>query len=188
MQKVFFISFLIFLNISARAQKYQVLPAVIENGDTVAYIQLAEFKVSARMSPRMRRWYNRNDKLIRNIRIVMPYAKIASARLMDIDRSLVGIEDEKLRKKYYKIQEQKLIDEFEIDIRKMTFSQGKLLIKLIDRETGKTSYSIIHEYRSGLTAAFWQGLARIFGYNLKVNYNAAKEPEIETAIKLLGYE
>ena len=78
MQKVFFISFLIFLNISARAQKYQVLPAVIENGDTVAYIQLAEFKVSARMSPRMRRWYNRNDKLIRNIRIVMPYAKIAS--------------------------------------------------------------------------------------------------------------
>lgn len=176
------------MNSLVKGQNYQVLPAIIENGDTCAYIQLAEFRVNARMSAKMRRWYNRNDKLIRNMRVVMPYVKIVSARLLAIDRSLLGIEDEKIRKNYYKEQEQKLIDEFEVDVRKMTFSQGKLLIKLIDRETGKTSYSIIQEYRSGITAAFWQGFARIFGYNLKESYNAAKEPEIETAIKLLGYE
>jgi hypothetical protein len=188
MLRVLFISVLLLATSILHGQQYVVLPSVIENGDTCAYIQYPEYTVSARMSAKMRRWYKRNHKLIRNMRVVMPYAKEASARLLSIDRSLIGIEDANLRKKYYKEQEKQLIEEFEDDIRRMTFSQGKLLIKLIDRETGKTSYSIIHEYRSGLTAAFWQGIARVFGYNLKENYNPEKEKEIELAIRLLGYE
>ena len=188
MQRILFISIFLILSAVVKGQEFKILPAIISNGDTCAYIQLPEFHVSARMSSKMRRWYKRNSRLVRNMRVVMPYAKLASARLLAIDRSLMGIQDEKLRKQFYKEQEQQLISEFENDIRKMTFSQGKLLIKLIDRETGKTSYTIIHDYRSGLTAAFWQGLARVFGYNLKESYNPAKEIEIETAIRLLGYE
>ena len=57
------------------------------------------------------------------------------------------------------------------DMRDMTITQGRLLIKLIDRETQNTSYTLIRQYRGGLTAAFWQGIARIFGTNLKEEYD-----------------
>lgn len=163
-------------------------PAKIVDGDTMALISLREVVITGKMSPAMRKWYKRNEKLIRNVRIVMPYAKAAAARLEQIDRAMAGIKNEKVRKQYYKEQEEKLIQEYEAEMRKLTFSQGKLLIKLIDRETGKSSYKIISEYRSSFTAAFWQGFARIFGYNLKATYDPYEDQDIERVIKLLGYE
>ena len=173
---------------ASNAQISNLYPAKIMDGDTVAIITLPIFTVEAKMTAKMRRWYRQNERLIRNVRITMPYAKIAAERLKAIDRQMTKIQDEKIRKQFYKQQEKLLVEEFEKDIRKLTFSQGRLLIKLIDRETGKTSYSIIQDYRSGLTAAFWQSLARVFGYNLKTAYNPAEEKELETIIKMLGYD
>lgn len=72
---------------------------------------------------------------------------------------------------YGPYNEKDVFNEFEDDIKDMTITQGKLLIKLIDRETQNTSYELIKDYRGGLTAAFWQGIARIFGTNLKEEYD-----------------
>ncbi len=179
---------LLFITPNLQAQESYLLPARIINGDTIPIITLPEFKVEAKMSVKMRRWYKKNQRLIHNIKVTMPYAKLAAAKLKVIDRQMAKISDEKYRKQYYKQQEQLIIKEFEKDIRKLTFSQGRILIKLIDRETGRTSYTIIQEYRSGLTAAFWQSLAKIFGYNLKTAYDPKEEVEIETIIKMLGYD
>jgi hypothetical protein len=86
------------------------------------------------MSPAMRKWYKRNEKLIRNVRIVMPYAKAAAARLEQIDRAMAGIKNEKVRKQYYKEQEEKLIQEYEAEMRKLTFRKGNYSSSL---STGK---------------------------------------------------
>ncbi|MBP5589974.1 MAG: DUF4294 domain-containing protein, partial [Bacteroidales bacterium] len=71
-----------------------------------------------------------------------------------------------------------IFKEFEGDVRKMTVSQGQILIKLIDRETQNTSYQLIKEYRGGLSAAFWQGVAKLFGTNLKATYDTYGEDSL----------
>jgi len=169
-------------------QTNQTLPAEIVDGDTLAIIMFEEVEISAEMTAAMKREMKRNEKLIRNVRIVMPYAQLAAKKLKQVDEITAGIKDPKAQKAYYKAQEQALIAEYEAELGKLTISQGKLLIKLIDRETGKTSYKIISEYRSNVTALFWQSFARLFGYNLKQGYDPKEDAEIEAVIKLLGYE
>ena len=79
--------------------------------------------------------------------------------------------DEKDRREFLKNVEKEILDEFEDDARNMTITQGRLLIKLIDRETQNTSFELIKQYRGFLSAAFWQGIARIFGSNLQAEYD-----------------
>ena len=80
--------------------------------------------------------------------------------------------DEKERKNYLRNVEKSIFADYEDDMREMTITQGRLLIKLIDRETQNTSYALIRDYRGKFSAAFWQGIARIFGTNLKDEYDA----------------
>ena len=96
---------------------------------------------------------------------------IVRVKLEDVNEDLATIPGEKERRQYLKEFEKNVFREYEDDIRKMTITQGRLLIKLIDRETQNTSYDLIKQYRGGLSAAFWQGIARIFGTNLKEEYD-----------------
>ena len=123
----------------------------------------------------MKRRYRR---LIRNVKRAYPYAKIANHRLMVLDRKLAEMDSRQERKKYIKEAEKEIMREFEKDIRKLTIRQGIILVKLIDRETGNTSYEIIKDIRGGLTAFFWQGIARIFGNNLKTEYDPDGEDKV----------
>jgi len=88
------------------------------------------------------------------------------------------------RKKYLKDLEKNVFNEYEDDMRGLTLTQGKLLIKLVDRETQNTSYQLIKDYRGGFSAAFWQGIARIFGTNLKAEYDPYGEDAITEVILL----
>ena len=82
--------------------------------------------------------------------------------------------------------EKEINEEFGGDLRDLTFTQGKILLKLIDRETGNTSYDLVKELRGGFTAFFYQGFARIWGYNLKSDYDPKDEDElIETIVTLI---
>ncbi len=93
----------------------------------------------------------------------------------EVNEELNNIPDEKDRKQYIKSVEKDVFSEYEDDMRQMTITQGRLLIKLIDRETQITSYELIREYRGKISAGFWQGIARIFGTNLKAEYDAYGE-------------
>jgi hypothetical protein len=106
-----------------------------------------------------------------NLKKVYPYALIVRARLFQVNEEMKNINTEKERKDYMKKVEKDVFAEYEDDIREMTITQGRLLIKLIDRETLNTSYTLIRDYRGKLAAAFWQGIARIFGTNLKEEYD-----------------
>ena len=106
-----------------------------------------------------------------NLKKVYPYALVVRSQLGDINLKLQELPDDRERRKYLRQTENSLFGEYEDDIRDMTISQGRLLIKLIDRETMNTSYELIRQYRGSLSAAFWQGIARIFGTNLKEEYD-----------------
>ena len=90
------------------------------------------------------------------------------------------------KKKYMKLAEKKLKDEFGNELKNLTMTQGRILIKLIDRETGKTAFKIVKEMRGTFSAFMWQSLAVLFSSNLKDQYDPNSEDKaIEQAIKLI---
>ena len=114
-------------------------------------------------------------KLRRDVLRAYPYAKLAAQQLTLINDSTAKIKSERARKKFIKETEQELKEKFEKDLKNLTYTQGRILIKLIDRETGNTSYKLVKELRGSLQAFFWQSMARIFGSNLKSEYDAEGE-------------
>lgn len=150
---------------------------VVKN-DTIPMVQLEQAEVEGKLGWKARRYRKRFDKLTRNVVKVYPYAKIASELLDEYNRDLQRISSEGKQKEYMKIAEAELKAEFEGEIRNMTFSQGIALIKLIDRETGDTSYELIKELKGSFSAFVWQTLAKLFGHDLRTRY----EPKGEDAL------
>lgn len=146
------------------------IKAIVVDGDTIPQMLLNEVTVMEPWRFKNKREETQYSRLVRNIKITLPYARMAAAKLQVINDNLAKLPTDKKRREYLKKAEKELFDEFEAPLRKLTFSQGKLLIKLIDRETGDTSYNLIREYKGGVPALFWQGIARIFGANLKDQY------------------
>lgn len=124
------------------------------------------------------------QKLVRNVRKVYPYAKLAKARLIQINDTLLAMGSEKARKNYIKKVDKQLQDEFGDDLKKLTITQGRLLLKLIDRETGNTSYEIVKELRGTFSAFFWQSLALLFSSSMKSKYNPTGDDKLIEQIVL----
>jgi len=148
---------------------------VKRNGETLPEIEIKEVMVLGREKGvegrRTLSQYRKYTRLVYNLKRAYPYAIIARMKLDQVNADLALIEDEKERRKYLRGVEESVFGEYEDDMRDMTITQGRLLIKLIDRETQNTSYELIKLYRGSLTAAFWQAIARIFGTNLKDEYD-----------------
>lgn len=125
--------------------------------------------------------------MIRNVKKAYPYARVAAEELKKLDDHLLTLKDEKEQKAYINQAEKEIMGRFEKEVRKLTVSQGIILVKLIDRETGRTSYQVIRELKGGFTAFFWQGIARIFGNNLKTEYDPDGQDKIMEDI-VLGIE
>ncbi len=135
-------------------------------------------------------WKERPDRktriLIRNVKKVYPYARLAGIKLRQYNQRLMEAETKRERRKLMKQAEQELKEDYGDDLRKLTFSQGHILLKLIDRETGDTSYELVEELRGKFKAFFWQSFARIFGFNLKRDYDPdGKDKKIEDIVLLL---
>lgn len=110
-------------------------------------------------------------KLVRDVKLVYPLSKIVYFTLRETMDYLETIPDPKEREKHLHRMEKDLIKEYEPVLRKMNFTQGKILLKLINRECNSTSYDLIKAYRGSFTAALWQGVARIFHNDLKSTYD-----------------
>ncbi|WP_083634426.1 DUF4294 domain-containing protein [Saccharicrinis aurantiacus] len=147
----------------------------VVNGDTVPHINIVEVKVSPPKKFKSKRKYRRYTKLVRDIKKTLPYARRANEQIILIAQTVDTIVGEKEQKAYLKKAEKELFEEFEAPLRKLTFSQGRMLIKLIDRETGSNSYSLIKELKGGFSAMMWQSVARIFGSNLKSEFEEEGE-------------
>jgi hypothetical protein len=151
--------------------RHYFLHEVERNGVTLPEINIKEVLIvgSPQTSRKMPYW--KYDRLIYNLKKVYPYALIVKSKLGEINAGLLNIQDDHDRRKYLRKVEKDLFGEYEDDVRDMTITQGRLLLKVIDRETANTSYELIRQYRGSFSAAFWQSIARIFGTNLKEGYD-----------------
>ncbi|MDP3445651.1 MAG: DUF4294 domain-containing protein [Ignavibacteria bacterium] len=161
-----------------------VFAKIIDN-DTVPLIQLAEVSVYSWRLFDSKRDIRKIERLIYNVKKVYPYAKLAGIKLSQYEAILAKAPNDRERKKIMKQAEDEINEQFGTELKDLTYSQGKILIKLIDRETKETSYTLVKELRSGFTAFFYQSLARIWGYNLKVKYDPKGEDETIEMIVLM---
>ena len=160
------------------SQNENLTPVVITGEDTMPIYELPDVLVEATMNAKTRRESARIDKLTRNVQKVFPYA-LTTAKLLDqYDHDLASIERESDKDLYLKLAEAELKAEFTEELKGMTQSQGRLLIKLIDRETGQTSYELVKTLRGSFEAWLWQGVAKLFGNDLKSGY----DPEGDDAV------
>lgn len=189
MRKAIFIFFLLVglcFSSTAQSNKPIVLPVDIIDGDTIPFIILHEFEVYSLKIPKTAKERKKLTKLVKNIKRVYPYARMAGIQLKRYDKELIAAENERERKKIMKIAESEIKERYGGELKKLTFSQGKVLIKLIDRETGDTSYELVQELRGKFSAFFYQAFARIWGYNLKVRYDAeGEDKQIETIVRMI---
>jgi len=163
--------------------KSYLLQKVNRDGVTLPEVEIKEVTVYAHPQFPKKSDFRKYERLVYNLKKVYPYALIVRTRLSKVNEELSNIKNDKERKDYLKKVEKDVFANYEGDIRDMTITQGRLLIKLIDRETQNTSYVLIKDYRGKLAAAFWQGIARIFGSNLKEEYDPYGEDSlIETII------
>lgn len=158
--------------------------AVVYNGDTIEAKTLAPV---VRISFETKEQANRRaewTRLRNAIYVTFPYAKKAAVVLNDINAKLVSVSDKAARKKYIKSREKELKKEFADPLMNLSVYQGKVLMKLINRETSNNCYEIIKEYKGGVVARFYQTVAFIFGSNLKQAYDInGDEKEMEKIVK-----
>ena len=192
MRFLIFSGFLIFFGaISSTAQVISsqktgtVMAYRVENGDTVYYARIPEVVIR-----KPRKFKNAAEerqfwRLVYNVKKVYPYAKLSGQKLHELNQNYLAIKTEKERKAYAKKIEDELMAEFEGELRKLTITQGRILLRLVDRETGSTTYEILREFRGSVSAFLWQGVARLFGSNLKTQYNpsSGEDKTIEQIVR-----
>ena len=162
-----------------------VLRVHIENGDTLPYVTLPEYNYYESIRYRSKKQQRKWNKLMRNVVKVYPYAQITAELLEYYAEELAKIDDENERKQFMETSEYVLKEEFKGEIMNMTVSQGKVLVKLIDRETGHTSYELIKDLRSGFTAFMWNSVALLFGNSLKAEYDPLEDSDIEQIVQMI---
>ena len=126
------------------------------------------------------------NRLRYNVLKVLPYAMFARQRYSKLNQDLAGVKSKKEQRLLVKACEKEIKDMFNKEIKNLTISQGEILIKLIDRETGHSTYELAKDMKGGFNAFFYQSVARIFGHNLKEKYDPQEERDIESIIQSYG--
>lgn len=161
--------------------------STIYKGDTIAVVDLKTAIITGPRVFKDAEAERKYKKLVRDVKKAYPYAKIAGQRIKEYN-DLLADKKNRERKKLMKEAERNLKYEFKKDLENLTVSQGKILMKLIDRETGNSSYDLVKEYRGRITAFFWQSFAVIYDddLNMKVRYDKEGDDRmIEEIIQMI---
>ena len=152
---------------------------IVEGKDTIYIDHLEPSKVYSRLPRQKGKEWRKYYRLVYNFSKSYPYALVARKLVQEAD-STIAADNLKWAKrdKYVNKVQKELFEVFEGQMRNLTVSQGALLMKLIDREVGKSSYDIIKDYKNGIAAGFWQGIAKLFGTDLKKPYDPEGEDKL----------
>ncbi len=202
-QRTYYILVLIFIalqlamkpvNVAAQTGTNDTLTtyAIIYLGDTIEAKTLVDVSLYTRLTDAQRRARAEWTRLRNAIYVTFPYAKRAGLVMNDVNVHLVSIVKSEDRKKYIQSREKELKKEFADPLTNLSIYQGKVLMKLINRETGNNCYEIIKEYKGGFLARFYQTVAFFFSTNLKQPYNKnGEEAEMEKIVqeveRMYGY-
>jgi hypothetical protein len=162
------------------------VPGKIMDGDTLPSVDMSTVTVYPQPHFVDYNELLKYEKLVYRVRKVYPYAKLAAKKLEQYQKILDTIPTERARRKFIKKAQKELEDQFGEQIKALTFSQGKILIKLIYRETGNSTFEIVKELRGGFNAFIWQTMAGLFGYDLKTTYDPENEDQaIEQIVRMI---
>lgn len=162
-----------------------MVPVCVYQGDTIPSLRmpvLYVFKPLNLNSEKKRREYNR---LVRNVKKTLPIAKEVNRAIIETYEYLQTLPDEKARQKHLKLVEKSIKEQYTPVMKKLTFSQGKLLIKLVNRETDSSSYELVKAFLGPFKAGFYQAFASLFGASLKKEYHPKDEDAMTERIVLL---
>jgi len=172
--RLFGIYLLLLLPFLCAAQGHVVQYVITPENDTLFLEELPPSYVfnTPKKGARKDKNWGEYYRMVYNFNKAYPYALLAAKKVREVD-SLLGLKSYKAREeeKIIKNFQDELFKEFEKPLRGLTFTQGRMLLKLIDREVGQNSFYIIKNYRGGVTAGFWQGIAKLFGADLKKPYD-----------------
>ncbi|MCX6233284.1 MAG: DUF4294 domain-containing protein [Bacteroidetes bacterium] len=188
MKTITFFIFLLMFSVASFSQEYYTHYALIRTtqGDTLYVMSLPTVNIYGKIIFKTKGESRRFDKLARNVKKVYPYAVLAREKLAEYSSLLADVTSDKERRALMRQAEKELQDQYGEELKELTFTQGMILIKLVDRETGDTSYELVEELRGKFVAFFWQSLARIFGYNLKTKYDpSGEDKDIETIVLMI---
>lgn len=166
-----------------RAQnEVDMVPVIVQGVDTMPFYFLDAVEVEAKLTGKARRHAARTDRLTRYVQKVYPYAKLTAKLLDEYDHDLASIAKKADQELYLKLAEAELRAEFEQEIKGLTMTQGRILVKLIDRETGHTSYELVKQLRGSFQAWMWQGIAKLFGNDLKGEYDPEGDDKLVESV------
>ena len=166
---------------------------ITPEGDTIPQSWLPPAQVNAIQTANWRQYWQNWTRLRNAVYVTYPYAKTAGKIISEVNMQLANVPDEKQRKQIIKSREKELKRDFADKVTNLSVYQGRVLMKLINRETGNNCYEIIKEFKGGFNAGFWQAVAFVFGSNLKQQYDAkGDDKDIEKIVlevqKLYGYK
>lgn len=191
LMKRFFIFYLIYTSYSFAAiaqnhQASQLLHVMVIDNDTLPHIDLETVEIYglnkfSRKTEDQQFW-----RMVIRVKKVLPYAKEAAILLKKYEMEVPEDAKGRDRRVYVRRAEDELMKKYGSTLKNMSINDGRVLIKLIDRETHKNSYDLIHDLKGGVSAIVWQGVARIFGNNLKSSYNPyGEDRQIEQIIRYI---
>lgn len=181
-----FLLLFLFCSKAAAQIHSEILHYKVINGDTLFVERITPSRCYSRLPRQKGKEWRKYYRLVHNFAKTYPYALASKKIMISVDSTLIadGLKRGK-RDKYITQVQKELFAVFEVPLRNMTVSQGALLMKLINREIGKTSFRIIKDYKNGIAAGFWQGIAKLFGSDLKKPYDpAGADKNTEELVKL----
>ena len=160
-------------------------PMCVYNGDTIPYVKLPTVYIFKPLKFKNKREITKYYKLIRDVKKVLPISKEINRAIIETYEYLQTIPTEKERQKHLKAVEKGLKEQYTPRMKKLSFAQGKLLIKLVDRQTNSTSYELVKAFMGPFKAGFYQAFAALFGASLKKEYDPEGEDKLTERVVLL---
>lgn len=162
-----------------------VVKACIDKGDTIPHIQMRTLYVYPPYRFKNRREQVRYNKLVRDVKKTLPIAKMINRTIIETYEYLETIQNKKERKEHIKRVEKGLKEQYTPMMKKLTFSQGKLLIRLVDRECNQSTYELVKAFMGPFKAGFYQTFASLFGASLKKEYDPQREDRLTERVILM---
>lgn len=163
-----------------------IVSAIIYNGESMPYRELEMVYVSNMSPAKLAKYIEGYNRLRNAVYVTYPYARTAGVTLNDVSARLINVGSKSERKKYIKTREKELKKQFTDPLSNLSVYQGKVLMKLINRQTGNNCYEIIKEYRGGINARVYQTVAFFFGSTLRQDYDVAHDAtdrQIESIVR-----
>lgn len=192
---VILITFLSLGNLICRAQQRSAQPLTQKNiyltpmcvyeGDTIPYVKIPTVYIFKPLKFKNKREMDKYYRLIRDVKKVLPISKEINHAIVETYEYLQTLPNEKIRQKHIKAIEKGLKEQYTPRMKKLSFAQGKLLIKLVDRQSNSTSYELVRAFMGPFKAGFYQTFAALFGASLKKQYDPQGDDALTERVILM---